>query len=134
MTLFARELIANLRSYQDIRVSDGQSPDDQYIEVRHESGALSSVSPITCREAITIVDAGMASGEVNKHGRLKYLRLIVSVRAVQRLIARTPRSGKIASAEDNKTTILDGATYFHHKARSAAYNRIAFRSLQGVTP
>ena len=120
MELFSRQLIDAVLERRDIQ-QKLTNPKDETV-VLYPDDSLASISPVTANEALKLIDAGLVVGVASKHGYLLRLRLVASVQAARRVIGRNrTRPSDLPIAEDNKTTFLDGATYFHHRARSAAY-------------
>lgn len=89
------------------------------VRAEAEGGRIMSV---TCQEAAFLVSSGLVFGKLDGLGRLEYL---ITHRVKKALLTAIESAGvsQRMSAEDSKTTVLDGKTYQHHMRRCMAWAR-----------
>ena len=104
------------------------TPGQTLIDVRYADGGLAVT--VTPYEAMLLAAEGIVEGIVSKANRLKYLRLVASVRAAWRILKKISKSGRSISAADNYTVTKhvvhskNGVgIYFEPNGRALAYRR-----------
>lgn len=90
----------------------------------HLPGGQLALGRLSQQQILVLSGRSYIEAEINKHGYLRYCRLLVSVkRAKQALGLLGGRNRQALCAEDNYTVFIDGRTYTHNKQRSYAYAR-----------
>lgn len=91
--------------------------------MRLENGSAAGV--FLRHEILHLAAAGAVSGVGSKHGHLRYVKALISIRGIHRMIRNVSRGGVSICAEDNYTVSFrpgaNGGTYSHNLSRSYAY-------------
>lgn len=78
-------------------------------------------------EILHLAASDAISGVVSKHGHLRYVTALISIKGIHRMIRNVSRGGVSICAEDNYTVNYrpgaNGGTYSHNLSRSYAYAR-----------
>lgn len=76
-------------------------------------------------EILHLAAAEAITGVASRHGHLRYVRALISIRGIHRMLRSISRGGVSICAEDNYTVNYhpgpNGGTYSHNLNRSFAY-------------
>lgn len=67
-----------------------------------------------------LISAGVVFGKLNGAGELEYLVALKPAGIIRKMLNAAMKTGRL-TAEDNKTTFMDGKTFAHHMRKSAAF-------------
>lgn len=90
-------------------------------DIRSEADGTRILS-VTAQEAAFLISSGQVFGKLDGLGRLEYLTAHKSRQALLKSMDGAGVAQRM-SAEDSKTTVLDGKTYQHHMRRAMAWAR-----------
>ncbi len=93
----------------------------QQYDIRAEQNG-NRIMTISANEASFFISAGHVIGKLDAGGNLQYLISNLSAIRLRGMLEKAGQDSK-QSAEDNRTSVLDGKTYRFHMRRVAAWAR-----------